>query len=351
MHIVNWAVDMIRRDLSVLVAISLAAASMVFTSIDSMPAEAAQDATAVPKLVGTSPRVGKSVRGRQRIRIRFDSEVLKAKAVILMPGVRRSRQVRAGRNRNEVSIRLPKNLQEGRPIKIVLSGAQPKPWSTTVQFRAGFRLKRSNDGTRIVSGRDPVQGKRGRIIRYTVEVQGSLRGHAHKFLNEATRILGNQRRGWTAARSRRIQRVDNPRRAHIRLLLAKPRLVDRLCARGGMNTGGIYSCWNSEYAALNLWRWRKGAAGFRSIGQYREYLINHEFGHGLGYGHTRCRGRRKLAPVMEQQSISLRGCRANGWPYRSSSHGRSKVGIMGLTKSPSGPNTHKRLDASETFVD
>jgi Protein of unknown function (DUF3152) len=43
-------------------------------------------------------------------------------------------------------------------------------------------------------------------------------------------------------------------------------------------------------------------------------VVNHEVGHWLGFGHSRCSGAGRLAPVMQQQSIGLEGCTFNPWP-------------------------------------
>jgi hypothetical protein len=42
--------------------------------------------------------------------------------------------------------------------------------------------------------------------------------------------------------------------------------------------------------------------------------INHETGHWLGLGHSNCAGPGQAAPVMQQQSIDMQGCRINSWP-------------------------------------
>jgi hypothetical protein len=67
---------------------------------------------------------------------------------------------------------------------------------------------------------------------------------------------------------------------------------------------------------INAVRWGIGAKTYgRDLLSYREYLINHEVGHGLGRGHVRCPRPGWRAAVMVQQTKSLEGCRANPWPY------------------------------------
>jgi hypothetical protein len=46
-------------------------------------------------------------------------------------------------------------------------------------------------------------------------------------------------------------------------------------------------------------------------------VINHEVGHFIGFGHASCGGAGQPAPVMQQQSISLQGCKFNPWPTAS----------------------------------
>jgi hypothetical protein len=64
-------------------------------------------------------------------------------------------------------------------------------------------------------------------------------------------------RSWS--RDHTLRRVEDPAAADIRVLLATPSTVDRLCAETGLDTEGRYSCWNGTFAALNARRWRRGA--------------------------------------------------------------------------------------------
>lgn len=152
----------------------------------------------------------------------------------------------------------------------------------------------------------------GPVWRYTVEVDPSLDVDLALLAAEVRAALHDPR-SW--ARDRTMQQVAEPSRASIRVVLATPDTVDELCGRVGLDTAGIYSCWNGRFAMLNAWRWENGADGFPDLTTYRTYLVNHEVGHGLGFGHVGCPGDGLLAPVMMQQSKGLESCTANGWPY------------------------------------
>ena len=82
-------------------------------------------------------------------------------------------------------------------------------------------------------------------------------------------------------------------------------------------------------------RWVRGAIPFQGdLGAYRQYVINHEVGHGIGFAaHQPCPTDGQLAPIMMQQTLSVDNrvlreisnediygesdstCRANPWPY------------------------------------
>ena len=116
-------------------------------------------------------------------------------------------------------------------------------------------------------------------------------------------------RGWRS-KNRRLVRVDGG--AAIRVRLATPATADTLCAP--LQTRGRLSCRNGVDVVLNAWRWANGSKGYRSLREYRQYVINHEVGHALGFSHVGCPAHGGLAPVMMQQTLGLKGCRPNPWP-------------------------------------
>ncbi len=169
----------------------------------------------------------------------------------------------------------------------------------------------SPEGFEVVPGTSEAVGRGPRVV-YTVEVEPSL-GIDPPAVAVAVEAALHHPRSWSHEAT--LQRVDDIDAAAIRVLLAEPAMVDELCARAGLDTGGRFSCWNGTFAALNAMRWDAGAPDFDDLRTYRRYLVNHEFGHGLGYGHEDCETPGEPAPVMMPQTKGTGGCEANGWPY------------------------------------
>jgi hypothetical protein len=171
-------------------------------------------------------------------------------------------------------------------------------------------VRRTEEGFEVSRG--TTSHGSGPVVTYTVEREPAV-GADLLALTAAVEEALHDPRSWS--RDHTLRRVEDPTAADIRVLLATPSTVDRLCAETGLDTEGRYSCWNGTFAALNSTRWQRGAQDFDELTTYRRYLVNHEFGHGLGHGHLECPAPGALAPVMMQQTIGTGGCEANGWPY------------------------------------
>lgn len=173
-------------------------------------------------------------------------------------------------------------------------------------------LATSGEGFRFVDEGGARVGD-GQLRTYRLEVEPATGVDPARFTALAERILLDER-GWTGAADWALQRVV-AREADVRVVLATPDTVDRLCAQAGLDTHGEVSCFNGYIAALNIDRWRTGADGFDGpLHIYRRYLLNHEVGHGLGYPHEQCPRAGARAPVMQQQTYRTAPCVANGWP-------------------------------------
>ncbi|MBA3529231.1 MAG: DUF3152 domain-containing protein [Propionibacteriaceae bacterium] len=156
--------------------------------------------------------------------------------------------------------------------------------------------------------------KRGRLIRYDLRVEKGLPFDALATARLIQQIL-NDERSWSGSGTWRFELVSSAKDAELHAYIATPRSTDKLCAP--LQTRGDVSCQNGNRVVLNAKRWAFGAKTYgRDLTGYRGYLINHEFGHAIGFGHVRCPGRGKLAPVMMQQTKGLGGCRPHPWPSR-----------------------------------
>ena len=117
-----------------------------------------------------------------------------------------------------------------------------------------------------------------------------------------------------------MQRVPGGSGSNFTVVLARPWTAYSVCMGIGIDirVNGVpfTNCQAGATIVINADRYFGGVSGYgASLTVYRQYAINHEVGHRLGKGHVPCPGKGQLAPVMQQQTISLQGCIANAWPY------------------------------------
>ncbi len=182
-----------------------------------------------------------------------------------------------------------------------------------------------------------------RVFTYSVEVEDGVDttgfGGDESFGRMVDQTLANPK-GWTKDPRFAFRRVDagDPMLAgdgpDFRISLTSPMTIREAC---GYDIQLEVSCYNPgiDRVVLNEARWVRGAIAYQGdIGSYRQYQINHEVGHAIGYEtHQPCEVDGGLAPVMMQQTFGTANndiaildpegvvpmdgkvCRFNPWPF------------------------------------
>lgn len=154
-------------------------------------------------------------------------------------------------------------------------------------------------------------GRPATTYTYDVVVRGEVVTDPHAFAERAATILADER-GWALDGELGFAEVADG--GDVTLVLASPDAV----AAAHPTCGRRFSCRVGDEVLINDRAWREATPAFRRAGgdlaTYRRYVLQHELGHWLGYGHRECPRAGAAAPLMQQQSISLDGCTPQGWP-------------------------------------
>jgi hypothetical protein len=165
----------------------------------------------------------------------------------------------------------------------------------------------------------PSYGSAGTLRRYRVAVENILKTSVAGFAAEVAATLSDPR-SWIAGNNVRFEQVSGATAANFTIWLASPATAAEICSQSGVNiyvNGVAYtSCRGGSNVVINSDRYFNAVPNYGApLAVYRNYAINHEVGHYLGHGHEACPGAGMPAPVMQQQTLGLQGCVANGWPY------------------------------------
>jgi hypothetical protein len=149
-----------------------------------------------------------------------------------------------------------------------------------------------------------------RVVRYSVETRGRIMAPMKEFRSQAQATYDDPR-GW---RSAGIEFRRVARGGAFTLVLSQASLVPSFSSQ----CSATWSCRVGRFVVINQDRWRGASPAWNAAGlalrDYRHMVVNHETGHWLGLDHARCPGPGQLAPVMQQQSKGLQGCRFNPFP-------------------------------------
>lgn len=150
-----------------------------------------------------------------------------------------------------------------------------------------------------------------RTVQYVVAKDGAITTSFETFKKQVDQTL-NDPNGWRRAG---IEFKQVKSGGSLTVVLAN---ANQVPSYAPWVCDSYYSCRVGRYAIINQDRW-KGATPMwnnagKSIRDYRHMVVNHEVGHWLGLFHAPCGGAGQKAPVMQQQSINLQGCKPNPWP-------------------------------------
>lgn len=202
----------------------------------------------------------------------------------------------------------------------------------TEQGAGTFRTV-GNPGLAVGEGKE-------KVVRFSTEVEDGIDtsgfGGDDSFAALIDATLSDPR-GWTNDPRFRFEHVQPGETPDLRIQLTSVGTARELCGDDlGLETScRLYTEQDGDRVLINESRWVRGAAPFQGdLGMYRQYVINHEVGHSLGYAqHVPCPGEGQLAPIMMQETLSLNNrelfqlnpeevypdntdtCRPNAWPY------------------------------------
>ncbi|WP_431968003.1 DUF3152 domain-containing protein [Nocardia sp. bgisy134] len=171
---------------------------------------------------------------------------------------------------------------------------------------------------------------------YTVEIENGVDTSGFGGDESVAKMIDStltNPKSWANDKKFAFRRVDqgNP---DFRISLTSRQTTRKSC---GFDIPIDSSCFNADLdrVVLSEVRWVRGALAFEGdIGSYRQYQINHEVGHAIGYHqHQPCETDGGLAPIMMQQTFGTKNndiaaldpdglvpmdgkrCRFNPWPY------------------------------------
>lgn len=164
--------------------------------------------------------------------------------------------------------------------------------------------------------------------------------------------------------------MENDDDPSFRVSLTAPLTIREFC---GYTIEVEVSCFNplQERTYINVARWTHGAQSFEGdIISYRQYLINHEVGHAIGYPHhDSCPADGQPAPIMMQQTLSVRNndiralegpesyapdndftCSPNSWPFTRDSLNPTMDGDVPTDFAPVGDAPGDRIPSPEILT-
>jgi len=151
------------------------------------------------------------------------------------------------------------------------------------------------------------------VVKYQIATKGAVKTSLTDFKRQVQETL-NDDRGWKRLG---VQFEYAESGGAFTVVLAEASQVPSF----GSPCDNVWNCNVGNYVVVNEDRWLNATESWNAAGgnirDYRHLTVNHELGHWLGHDHNSCMTTGQAAPVMQQQSIDLKGCKFNPWPLDS----------------------------------
>jgi hypothetical protein len=145
-----------------------------------------------------------------------------------------------------------------------------------------------------------------KIITYFTSVDTDVKysnkmfvGYVDKYINDPD---GWKKMGYS------FKNIENADKARLHIRLVSPETLKKERCDSNLSCAEL----NGKNVMINYFRWMNGSKESKlNLSNYRQYVISHEVGHGLGYDHKKCEGEGKPAPIMMQQTLGIGACVPN----------------------------------------
>lgn len=189
-----------------------------------------------------------------------------------------------------------------------LSAQQREEITSKAAATAEEAVNKSTESTTRLSRRE---------LHYCVATKGDVSESLEQFENKIFRTL-NSPEGWPRAgvTFRFANAQPDTAQCDFTLWLSQASLVPSFSSYCSVE----YSCRVGNAVIINQSRWNEPTPAWLNGGgnleNYRTMVLNHEVGHRLGHmdNENVCASPNGPAPLMQEQSISLRGCSIRWWP-------------------------------------
>lgn len=145
-----------------------------------------------------------------------------------------------------------------------------------------------------------------KTLRYKVLIDKDIKRSLKNFKNDVDKILSHPK-SWN------VKFIQDDIKYDFKIILTPARKITKVCKFSGLSCADM---WNNVIY-INNYRWIKGSKASKlPLNQYRIYLINHEVGHILGFGHSKPKKGKKV-PVMNQHTLGIYPGLPYCWPLES----------------------------------